>query len=374
MWTYPHFDNPADAAFVAPPALNAAGDVLYIGSVVGRLLAIAATGDNAGELLEYESDSGDRTFLGSSEPFAITTAPLVATRDDIDAVFVGAANGNLLGIGGDGETLEQIWPNILDSAVGTSPTISDNGSLYAGSLNSGVFATCPNGVTRYGLANGPTLSTPALGRMGEIEATDEILYFGADDGLLRAVREDGILQWSFGFSAPILAAPIVLLADDELASTAAVLAVDSRGLVVRLDAEGRAEADFESPDGLGRVLASPAFAEVGPDDGRLYVASLDDGLHAIDAETGELRWTWAPGAGIESAPAVVLSATGDAAPIVVVGANDGRLYYVRDEGDEPVLVASFDTGSGLPITSSPAVGTDGTTYFGGLDGRVYAVR
>jgi len=373
-WTYPAASDEPTAAFVGSPSLNSGAEALYIASTAGQLIGIRTAGDRAGTLIRIENENGSRDFLTSSEPFSITTTPLVATRDDLDAVFIGTGSGRLLGVSGAGDFLQQIWPNVLDTAVGTSPTLSLNGSIFAGSLGSGMFATCPNGVTRFQNLSGATLSSPALGRRGTITDTDEFIYFGADDGLLRAVREDGILQWSVGLSAPILAAPIVVLDNSDPAETFAVIVVDANGRIARVTADGRAVSGFVGPTGIGRVVASPALAAHPNGDSRLYVASMDAGLHAIDADTGALRWSWDPGTGIESSPAVVLSASGTDDPIVIFGGDDGRLYYVRDTGADAELVATFDPTTEVPLPSSPAIGPDGTVYFGGLDGRVYAVR
>lgn len=373
VWMYPRATAGADSAFVASPVLNPAADTLYIGSTGGRLLGIHTSGGDAGSLVSVEVDNVARDYLAAADPFAITTAALAATRDDLDAVFVGAGSGVLFGVAGDGSTLDRIWPSSADTFVGTGVNLGLDGTLFAGSLGSGLYAVCPNGVPRFSVFSGSTVSSPAIGRDAANETFDGTVYFGADDGLLRAVYGNGLVAWSFNLSAPILAAPIVLLDGAEAPSTLAIFAVDSKGRLVRVTPAGRAAPGFASPAGLGRVSASPALVSAPGIGQRLYVASKDTGLHAVDAQTGALIWSLDIGTGIDSSPAVALDLDGASAPIIVFGADDGRLHYVRDAGESAERIASFTPQSTLPIVSSPAVGPDGTVYFGGLDGRVYAI-
>ena len=64
----------------------------------------------------------------------------------------------------------------------------------------------------------------------------------------------------------------------------------------------------------GSVVSSPAVA-----DATVYVGGTDGRVHAIDARSGDARWTFRAGAGIVSSPAV-------ADGVVYVGTDDGTLY------------------------------------------------
>ena len=101
----------------------------------------------------------------------------------------------------------------------------------------------------------------------------------------------------------------------------------------------------------------------------LYFGSDDHNLYAVDTTSGKIDWMFPTGAAIASSPAV---ATGAAQPIVVVGSNDGNVYFIQDNGSSATMLALFPIGDA--VRSSPAIGRDGTVYVGADDGRLYAIQ
>jgi len=102
--------------------------------------------------------------------------------------------------------------------------------------------------------------------------------------------------------------------------------------------------------------------------GMVYVGSEDGKLHAIDRH-GRLLWTHTTDGFIYSSPAV--SPDGR----VYVCSQDGTLYALGQDGSE---LWSFETDglgtSSGSILASPAIGTDGSVYIGGLyDPNLYAL-
>jgi hypothetical protein len=84
-------------------------------------------------------------------------------------------------------------------------------------------------------------------------------------------------------------------------------------------------------------------------------------MYALDAEGG-LKWSYATGDDITSSPAIGSDGT------IYFGSYDGVFYALDGDG---TLRWEFTADS--PIFSSPAVAADGKIYFGSLDGAFFAL-
>ncbi len=102
---------------------------------------------------------------------------------------------------------------------------------------------------------------------------------------------------------------------------------------------------YQTPD---MIVTSPAIAT----DGAIYFASLDGTLYALDA-TGSLKWSYSTGESIESSPAIDPDGT------VYFGSHDNYVYAIDPSGN-----FKWRYGSSANVTSSPAIGADGTIYVG----------
>ena len=96
--------------------------------------------------------------------------------------------------------------------------------------------------------------------------------------------------------------------------------------------------------------------------GAVYVGSSDYNVYALDAETGEVKWTHKTGGWVYSSPAV----SGD---VVYVGSSDSNVYALNATSGEVKWM--HETG-GL-VMSSPAV-SGGVVYIGSHDKKVYALN
>lgn len=375
-WTFPRLDQPPKGPFVASPSLTVGSDDdrrIYIGSVDANLYVMQA-----------RDGSPFTTLIGEGVSFAaveaITSTATVGVLDERDAVVVGTGDARLVGVDVEGIVLAQVWPFIGDGFIRNSPAMGVDGLFLTATLGGGLAGVCPNGVGRFGVSSGSTESSAAVGHDPDTEL-DGTFYIGSSDRILRAVRSDGVVRWTFSMSAPIISSPVVELSADGTRTTAIYVA-DVSGLVSKVTNVGRPVPDFSFVRGsIGATQSSPALTEHPVGGKRLYVGSDDGNLYAVDAGTGDLIWSFGTGGFIRSSPAVVLNAAAASDPIVIVGSFDGTLYYVRDTGDAAELVSSFRvpenrTSPDAPraIESSPAVGADGSVYFGADDGRVYAVR
>jgi outer membrane protein assembly factor BamB/tetratricopeptide (TPR) repeat protein len=167
----------------------------------------------------------------------------------------------------------------------------------------------------------PVRSSPAV--------HGNFVYFGSDDGDFYAlsIRDGGSVLWNGSTDGPIRSSPVV-----------------------------------EEGVGVGGLAGREAMVFVGSD---------DHTVRAWTASDGEERWTYRTGGPVRSSPIVVDG-------VVYVGSQDGRLYALRADGDNPEgeLVWQFpdageeDVGR---IESSPAVAGD-LVIVGSDDGHVYAVN
>ena len=353
LWMFPAATDPPKGPFAASPVINGVATMptsatrIYIGSTDGYMYAV-----------EPVTGKQDPTFYFVS-PASITSTALVAQRFGEDALFFGGGDGDLWGVGSTGLAQVTNWPPAITGFLSSSPTIgTTDGTIYGASLNGFIAAVCPNGVERFLLSTSGVQSSPAIG-------PDFTLYYGGDDRQLRAVSNTGVLQWTFSTSAPILNAPVLTVANGV---TTAIYVADNGGVIFKVNNNGLPVSGFHfsGPSGgpVGPIQSSPALAG-----DRLYVGSDDGNLYAVDATTGAVAWTFPTGGPVVSSPAV---ATGGAEPVIVVGSNDGNLYFVLDSGATATQMMTFPIGAA--VRSSPTIGDDGTVYVGADDGRLYAIR
>ncbi|HVO27535.1 MAG TPA: PQQ-binding-like beta-propeller repeat protein [Candidatus Margulisiibacteriota bacterium] len=353
LWMFPPASEPPKGPFAASPVLNGtatdptSATRVYIGSTDNYLYAV-----------KIADGTQDPTFYFVTQN-PITSTALVAQRFGADALFFGDGNGDLFGVDASGNAQPTNWPTLVTGFISSSPTLTTvDGTVYTASLGGIIAGVCPNGVERFALSTAGNQSSPAAD-------VSSILYYGGDDHLLRAVRNDGALLWSFSASAPILNAPVVAITNG---STAAIYVADNGGFIFKVNSNGQAIPGFtfSGPGGgpVGPMQSSPALAG-----DRLYVGSDDGNLYAVDATSGTVVWSFPTNGPIISSPAVAI---GGEEPVIVVGSTDGNVYFVRDAGASATLMTTFAIGA--PVRSSPALGADGTVYVGADDGRLYAIH
>jgi outer membrane protein assembly factor BamB len=338
--------TPPKGAFAAPPVIDGAsgdGKRIYIGSTDGTLYALDA---------EHGTQISSFNFAISSP---ITGAAIVATRPvEGEVVFVGGGTGYLYGLTDSAAAQPSYWPSAVGGSTNGAPNLGTDGTVYA-SLTGGIAGVCPNGIQRFVLLTTGSLYSAA-------QASDGTLYVGGDDRLLRALQSDGKLKWAFSAAGAILTAPVFD------ADTNFVYAADRSGRVFKVQTDGRPDESFAFGP-VGPISSSPAVAGdhlyFGSDDGNVYAVNKSTGSKS----TGHADWTFPTGARVFSSPAV---ATNPGSPaIVVIGSDDGNVYFLEDNGTSVTLLATFSIGA--PVRSSPAIDSDGTVYVGADDGRVYAV-
>lgn len=241
---------------------------------------------------------------------------------------------------------------------------------------SGVYpagdAAPPEGVLKWAFpAGAPIVGSPVL--------ADGVLYFGALDGHVIALdAATGTEKWRFRSRLPVACTPAIDAGTLYFtSSTGALAALDAATGAPKWVCPVESERRFEAkglhgyppatqtiPDAWDVFTSSPAVA-----DGLVYFGAGDGGVHAVDAATGVLQWTFRTGDVVHASPAV-------AGGTVFVGSWDSRVYAL--DARTGALKWSFQAGTDPAVhnqegfQSSCAV-VDGTVYVGCRDAHVYAL-
>jgi outer membrane protein assembly factor BamB len=113
--------------------------------------------------------------------------------------------------------------------------------------------------------------------------------------------------------------------------------------------------------GLGQIASFGGSAAIAPD-GTIYVTTgAGNHLEALDQD-GHPKWSFANTSEDKSSPAIGDDGT------IYFGSRDRKFYAIAPDGRKKW---SFQTGAW--VDASPAVGIDGTIYFGSWDTRFYAL-
>lgn len=252
------------------------------------------------------------------------------------------------------------WKLEVPAPVRTTPLV-DNGSLFFGAYDGTFRSTTLDGGVRWlsepeDISNRISLSSPAM-------ALDGTIYFGEHGGAVRAISSAGERLWSFPSDEDIRAAPAI-------AQDGTVYVGSNDGIFYALNPDGALKWSFET----GGRIDSPAT--IAPD-GTVYFGSSDGKVYALTPD-GLEKWSVAVGRGLSvvTSPALGLDATiyvgtTGTAPLGADASQDAAAYYFI------ALTPEGETKWRFPLTrwarSSPAVVGDGTIYFGGWDGDLYAL-
>lgn len=277
------------------------------------------------------------------------------------------------------------------------------------------------GQTSYTGPETPTLSWKFKANKGIVSSAaiskNHTIYFGTgwdlsdiDDGSLYALHDDGTLKWKFDanngfYSSPAIDEKNMIYVTSLDGSIYAIEDQQTKGELQwkkylrfffnlcspTIDSDGIIHVGSPSydyyqitSDGLTKwrhktdwcIISSPAISK----EGIVYIGSKDHHLYAFSTNPSRLQWkfqtgTFFDGHLVDSSPAI---------------GEDGTIYVGTDPydafGQEPIPVKDnfwainpngtlkwvFETEDG--VESSPAIGPDGTIYFGSYDGYLYAVE
>ncbi len=223
-------------------------------------------------------------------------------------------------------------------------------TIYVGadpssSLGSLVALNAQTGATRWTFQMGATYTTPV--------PDNGIVYTASQDGYAYAINmTTGKQVWRFMRPAPVDGYPA--LANGIVYYTSDIGSVDA------LTASSGAHLwSFQMPNSKDHLYSAPAVAR-----GTVYFGAggVDNGVYALDAATGKLRW---------HTPLSADAANGDATVVnglVYVSADDGALYAF----DATTGALKWKYKTSLPLEGGATI-ANGVAYVGSEDHTLYAL-
>ncbi len=252
--------------------------------------------------------------------------------------------------------------------------LAEEPALFRGDLrHSGVYAgKAPTlGKVKWKFrTEGPVLSSPVV--------SGGAVYFGSGDHFLYSVGLTGKLRWKLETGGAVHGSPAVVDGAVYVVSRdGALRAVDAASGQLRWSFATGGERRFTAPGihGLqpaGEQMPDPTdllLSSPAVSEGAVYFGSGDGHVYAVDAKTGKQRWKLKTGDVVHASPAL-------AGGVLFIGSWDSWFYALDAKSGKPVW--KLKTGEDpkihnqVGIQGSAAV-ADGVVFFGCRDNFLYAV-
>jgi outer membrane protein assembly factor BamB len=367
-------------------ALNAAdGSLRWSADLKGRVLGSPVL-DDVGHVL-IGSEDGNLYALNArtgAARWGYTTSGKVpgsaAFAADSDAVYIGSSDGALYCVDRTDTTVR--WRETTRGPiVHSAPLLGPDGVVYFGSHDTALRAQSPYGTALWTTSASEqsahrVRSFSAINSSPALSSDGETVYVAQDLALYALDAAEGGVKFEAWFNATAaFSSPIVGDDGGVFVGTWASPFSEQRGALRKLDGATGAElwrfdvsgptdeaedAEAEDaaaggPEGAGaagpasarassvNVSSTPALSQ----DGSTVFFGADDGrIFAVDAETGEERWSFRAGGPIVGGGAV---GSNDE---LFIGSADGKLYAL--DGASGTLLWTFEAGD--KVWSQPCLG------------------
>lgn len=328
---------------------------IYFGSHDGYLYALNEDG-----VLKWKFKPAEPIYNQKWQRYsAIISSPTIS---EDGTVYIIAPNNYLYAVkdGAEKWRFPLKW-NAID--FWASATIGLDGTIYVGSamtsegdnLIAGFYAINPDGSEKwhYKIDAGVT-SAPAIATGGTIYVNGnlfkELGQTTIAEGYLFAFNSDGTLKWKFKVKDWIETSP-------SIGKDGTVYTGSKEGRVYAVNPDGSKKWEFAANDGIG---GTPVIAE----DGTIYVGSWDNNFYAINPDGSE-KWEFEVDSGFES---IGSSAAIGSDGIIYFGTSRGIFYALNPDGTEKWHISNMGS-----VASSPAIGKDNILYVGAWDKKLYAI-
>ena len=317
-WTYT-----TSKSIPGSPAIGADGTI-YIGSTDRKLYAINPDGT-----LKW-------TFTTSNSYGKIEGSPTIGIDGTI---YIADSSGSLYAINPDGTQKWNYTPS--SSSIYGGIAIGVDGTIYFVDSNKKIYALNPDGTKKweYFSPNDVYVGTPAIG-------SDGTIYIGNYDGNLYAFNCDGTVKWTYTTGDHIYYSSPAIGADGT------IYFVCDNGDFYALNPDGSKKWNFTT--GIKSYSRSPAIGA----GGTIYIG-YSTIFFALNPD-GTQKWNYTISGGIR------YSTIGADGTIYLSG---GSVVALNPDGS---LKWSYKTGSST--YGPPAIGSNGTLYFGAGDYKIYAIE
>ncbi|MCR4277874.1 MAG: PQQ-binding-like beta-propeller repeat protein [Candidatus Berkelbacteria bacterium] len=291
------------------------------------------------------------------------------------------------------------WEFKTGNNVVFGPTIGPDGTIYQGSWDKYFYAINPDGTLKWKYLTKGTISYPAsIDKNGNIYLGGGDAHFGPD-GNIYAFDKDGKSLWTYDTKMLRVGSPAIGYDDLLYFPASPVLFVlNTEGKLVWKKGPDVTAIPGGAPNGAAPVApcdpppAPCSSATNAPDnnsatgrediagiitpaitpDGIIYIGTSQGKIFAIDSKTQETKWTYQTGKNPEQKgvdyglPSFVMA---DKDGTSYFGSVDYKFYAMTKDGK---VKWTYETG-GKIMEAAPAIGADGTIYFTSEDGYLYAI-